>query len=488
MAPRRPGSVPLSLDAPGLPGINKEVVQLLSLAQPGHARTGGAQAAGPSSSNKSRLGGRFWQLWWATAVSSTGDGLVGMVALPLLALTMTKSPLVIAGVTATYRVAAAVASLPAGLLTDRWDRRSLMVACNLMPGVVLAGLVVAMTLGAADLAMVYASAIVISACDVTYTLALQAIFPDLVSSNDQLAVANGRLMAVEGTGEQLVGPAAGGFLFGLARRAPFLADSVSFIACAVFLRSLPSAPSQVHALAGPGPGAATTNGAGPGGGPPALHRKQKPSWWQDLRTGFSMFNAKPPLKVLAAAMSAISFSQSMVLALLVIYCEHSLHLSPTGYGAFLAGASVLGLAGLYFGGAAQARMGAAGMVIAGVLACGLSYLGMSVANLAVLGALAFGLQELGTTIANVGSVTTRQQLIPREMYGRVGAVHRLFVVTSGPFGALAGGLIADAFGVRPAMLVAGAADVAVLVFLAPALRRHLPRRAPRSREPVAQAG
>lgn len=445
-----------------------------------------------TSAKRARLGGRFWRLWWATAMSSTGDGLVGMVALPLLALTMTHDAVLIAGVTAANRASAALAALPAGLLTDRRDRRALMSAAELLPGLVLGGLVAAMSLHAADLAMVYAAAIVVAVCDVTYTLALQAVFPDMVPSRALLAAGNGRLMSADAAGEQVVGPAVGGLLFSAARRLPFLADAVSFLASIFLVRtSVPSETGSASHRAGPpGDGAAAVlGGLGDHGDharepavPPA-HRKAKPTWREDLRTGFRVFNSKMALKLLAGALTAGSFTQSMVLALLVIYGEHVLSLSATGYGAFLAGAAVFGVVGLFFGGAVQQRLGSSGVVIAGSLACGVSFLAMSAADLAWLAAVAFGLQELGTAIVNVGSVTTRQQLIPKELYGRVGSVHRLFVQTAAPAGALVGGLVADAWGVRRAFLVAGIVEVVALAILAPALRRNLPG-APASPPPV----
>ncbi len=443
------------------------------------ASTGRAPAGGRS--KRVRLGERFWRLWWATALSSTGDGLVGMVALPLLALTMTRSAVLIAGVTAANRASAALAALPAGLLTDRRDRRSLMAASELLPGLVLGGLVVAMSLRAADLAMVYVAAVVVAVCEVTYRLALQAVFPDVVASREQLAVGNGRLMSADAAGEQVIGPAVGGFLFSAAQRLPFLADAVSFVASAVLVRtSVPAAPSE----AAPNPSEPVGDAAGPPSvaqpahdgkarPAPSAHRS-KPTWRDDLRTGFRVFNSNLSLKLLAGAVSAGSFNQSMVIALVVIYGRHVLSLSSTGYGAFLAGAAVLGVVGLFFGGAAQRRLGASGVVIAGSLACGLSYLGMSVAGLAWLAALAFGLQELGTAVINVGSVTTRQQIIPKQLFGRVGSVHRLFVQTAAPAGAIVGGIVADAWGVRSAFLVAGALELVLIGLLTPALRRNLP--------------
>jgi MFS family permease len=419
---------------------------------------------------KSGLPARFWQLWSATAISSTGDGLVGMVALPLLALTMTKDPVLISGVWAANRAAAAVFSLPAGVLTDHRDRRAVMVASELVPGVALAGLFAAMTVGAADLAMVYAVAVVISAGEVTYTLAAQAVFPELVPAQSQLSVANGRLMAAEAGGEQFVGPAVGGLLFDGARRLPFGLDAVSFFFSAMLVRVSLSGTNRVQD--------ATKSGSHFRVSARAEATNRGGKLWRELAMGFRTFWSKPALRLLAAAMAGIQFSQNMVFGLLVIYGRHLLGLSSTGYGLFLAGAAVVGVAGLYFGGSVHARLGSSGVVVAGSLACALSFVSMSATRVAVLGALAFGLQEFGTAIANVGSVTTRQQLIPRELFGRVGSVHRLIVVLAGPFGALLGGALAEDVGVQTAFLVAGLLELGIVVVLAPAVLRYLPSRTP----------
>jgi len=187
------------------------------------------------------LGAPFWRLWCATGISGSGDGLV-TVAIPLLTVALTRNPLLIAGATAANRAAAAIAALPAGLIADRVDRRSLMVGCNLVAGAALMTLVAAMTLGSANLVMAYLVAVILAACDVTFTLAMQASVPELTPYPDKLPVANGRLMAVEGAGQQFIGPGSGGYLFALARRLPFFADGISFFISAVLVgSSLPRA-------------------------------------------------------------------------------------------------------------------------------------------------------------------------------------------------------------------------------------------------------
>ncbi len=194
------------------------------------------------------LGAPFWRLWCATGISGSGDGLV-TVAIPLLTVALTRNPLIIAGATAANRAAAAIAALPAGLIADRVDRRRLMVACNLVAGAALMTLVVAMTLGSADLLMAYLVAIILAPCDVTFTLAMQASVPMLTPYPEQLGVANGRLMAVGGAGQLFIGPGSGGYLFALARRLPFFADGISFFISALLVSSsLPRARREgLHA-------------------------------------------------------------------------------------------------------------------------------------------------------------------------------------------------------------------------------------------------
>jgi MFS family permease len=431
-----------------------------------------------------RLGGPFWRLWVATGISASGDGLV-TVAVPLLALTITRNPFLIAGITAINKASAAVAALPGGVVADRWDRRSVMVACNVVAGVTLLALVLAMTIGLAELVMIYVVAAVLAACDVTYTLAVQGSLPDLVAS-DQLALANGRMIAVEGAGEQFVGPACGGVLFALARRLPFFVDGLSFFLSALLVRNnLPRrSPRPRSAAYGNGadpgdPGEGATGDGAAGAVPfdvegrPGPTTSQRCRWGSDLAEGVRVFRKERVLPLLAANMSALAFCQNMIFALLVLYGKGTLHLSATAYGFFVAIASLFGMVGAFFGGSLQRRFGQGPLLIGGTAAAALSYVGLAFTHSTVLAVFVFGLQEIGTVLANVASVTTRQHLIPRQLYGRVGSVHRLGVTVSGAVGALLAGLIASVWSVPVTMLTAGLLLVMMLFLVGPAMLRKL---------------
>ncbi len=72
------------------------------------------------------LGGRYWRLWGASVISNLGDG-VGAIAFPWLASAVTRNPVLIALIAVAQRLPWLVFTLPAGVITDRLDRRRIMV-------------------------------------------------------------------------------------------------------------------------------------------------------------------------------------------------------------------------------------------------------------------------------------------------------------------------------------------------------------------------
>ena len=75
------------------------------------------------------LGADYRKLFAATTISNLGDG-VGVIAYPWLASAITRNPLLIALIAAAQRLPWLVFTLPAGVYTDRHDRRRLMIGAN----------------------------------------------------------------------------------------------------------------------------------------------------------------------------------------------------------------------------------------------------------------------------------------------------------------------------------------------------------------------
>lgn len=403
-----------------------------------------ADCAGSHGAGARRLTAPFWRLWAATGVSSLGDGLV-IVAFPLLALTLTTDPLMIAGVAIAGRLPALLCAVPAGALADRMDRRRLVIAVNAVRTATLAAFAGVVLGGADSLPLLYATIFVLGAAEMAFDAATQACLPAMVARDD-LALANGYLASAEVSGEQFVGPALGGLSYAAAAAVPFAADAASFAASALLLRT---------AL------------------PAGRLRKVHPPLLADMVAGLRWFLSQRLLRLLAVVVASLAFCQAMVLSELVLYGTHHLHLSRVGYGVFFALAASGNVLGAVFAGRVLARLGTARGVVGAAVVSGAAYLILSVTTSVISATAALFLEAVAVAVGNVTTRSLRQRVIPGELLGRVGAAFRMLLYGFIPLGALAGGLVASHADVEDAFAVAGAAQLLVVALVAPALVRRI---------------
>jgi len=88
------------------------------------------------------LGRDYWRLWIAHSTSNLGDG-VSSVAYPWLASAVTRSPLLIATVAVVSRLPWLVFTLPAGVITERFDRKKIIVAMDVSRGILALAVAIA---------------------------------------------------------------------------------------------------------------------------------------------------------------------------------------------------------------------------------------------------------------------------------------------------------------------------------------------------------
>ncbi len=171
----------------------------------------------------------FRLLWIGQVLSDTGTS-AALIAYPLLILALTHSA-ALAGVVGTVRlVVQLVFGLPGGALSDRFDRRLVMITCDTIRAAVLALLVALVLLHVVSWPVVMIVAVVDGAANVMFDPSANAALPAIVDDS-QLEQAWAATEA-RSYGASLVGPALGGFLFGLGNAVPFLADSVSYLVSA----------------------------------------------------------------------------------------------------------------------------------------------------------------------------------------------------------------------------------------------------------------
>jgi MFS family permease len=171
---------------------------------------------------------QFGQLMSAAGSQST------VIAYPLLVLAITGSP-ALAGVVAFAKtLAITVFALPAGLIADRWNRKTVMIAADGLGMLAVGSLAVSIVLHETVFWLIPVVAFVEGATAALFNAALAGALRSVVPGPQlpsAAAVQTGRKAAV-----MLAGPPLGGFLFGLGRVVPFVFDVVSYLASVVSLR------------------------------------------------------------------------------------------------------------------------------------------------------------------------------------------------------------------------------------------------------------
>ena len=362
-------------------------------------------------------------LYWTSATASyLGDG-VRLVAVPLLAATLTARPAGIALVSAAAGVPWLLFGLVAGVAADRLRRDRLMTSLQAVRGCLGLALVVGVAGHHLGIGTLAALLFLLSTCEVFYDVASHAVLPELVPE-DALQRANGRLVTAEVVTFEAAGPAIGGLLFAVAAASPFAVDTVSFFLSAALLLALTrrsSVPVPVRT--------------------PSTLRA-------DLRAGLTWFTRQPLVRSLTALSVAVNLAAGGFYALLVLLARDALDLGSVGYGLLIAASTVgsvaAGLLAERLDGAARRRTAC---LVAPVVALGCLALpaAVPVVVAAVAGMIGFGFT---VTVFNVVAMTLRQIVTPNDMLGRVTAVHRVLCWGALPVGAVLAGIAGDALGVR----------------------------------------
>jgi len=138
-------------------------------------------------------------------------------ALPLLAATLTRDPLLVSLVSFAEWLPWLLFGLLSGALLDRWDRRRVMWVVDAGRFAVVGGLAVAVLFDQASIALLAAVGFLLGSGQTLVDTGAQSILPALVSRDAQrLEWANGRLVGTQVVTQELAGPPVGGFLFSAA--------------------------------------------------------------------------------------------------------------------------------------------------------------------------------------------------------------------------------------------------------------------------------
>jgi MFS family permease len=383
------------------------------------------------------LPANYWRLWGASAASNLADGLF-FIALPLLAVRLTDSPILVAGLTLASRLPWLVFVLVAGALADRLDRRTTMRNVQLFRVAVVAFLMVLAVMGALSLPVLYVAAFVLGMGETLFDTAAQSIMPSVVG-REQLATANGRLYAVELVMNQFVGPPLGGLLIGLSVPLVLASSIVGYLVAAVGLTLLVGSfrPQRT------GPQARLTS---------------------DIAEGLRYLWRNRVLRTLAIMVGVMNLASTASWGVLVLYAVSPgpMRLSEPAFGVLLTMFAVGSLAGSFLAAPLERRFGRVPLLFLSVLIIGVGIAVPAFTTSAVVIGAAFAVSGVFIVVWNVITVSLRQRIVADGLLGRVNAGYRLFAWGTQPIGALLGGVVGQVLSLPAVFLLGGALALTML--------------------------
>ena len=383
------------------------------------------------------LGPDFTRLWAATAASNLSDG-IRQAALPLLVASMTRSPAQVAGVAFAAQAPWLLFGLASGALVDRFERRRIIGMAHLARMTVVALLAIGVGAGMATIPLLYLAAFLLGTAETLFDNATQVIVPELVDES-QLEVANGRQTMALVAGQQLLGPVVGASLFAFTLSAPFVVDGIALLVaalCVLSIRVRPAAP------------------------PPATTSVRT-----DIAEGLRWLWASDSLRMISLAAAVVNVALLAHMAVFVLFSLEILGVGGVGYALILACYAVGGIAGGWVAPRLAGRLSPQLAIVAALVAAAASILVTGLTSSPwVTAAMQVCLAVAGSVWAVV-TCTLRQRLTPAGMLGRITGTHQLLSWGGAALGAVAGGAVASALGLRaPFLIGAGVLLVVAVAF------------------------
>jgi MFS family permease len=392
----------------------------------------------------------FLLLWSGQMVSAIGSQ-VSLLAFPWLILSVTGSP-VQAGIIASVRTLPYILfGLPAGALVDRWDRKRVMILCDVGRVIALGSIPIAFALGFLTALQLYIVSFIEGTLFIFFGLAEAAALPRVVLP-EQLSAATAQnefIYSVSG----LLGPSLSGILYSIGNVVPFLADAMSYV-ISVFSLLFIKTHFQEDRL--------------------AAHRKL----WIEIQEGLNWLWHHKVIRFLAVQVSGLNLcSAGYVLIVLVLAQEQ--HASKLTTGLIFACGGIGSIVGALIVSPLSRRFSVGHLMITASWLWVFTWLPFAFVSsplgLGVAVAAAFIIVPIHASV----QYGYRLASIPDKLQGRVNSVYRVILFGSQSVGLLLTGILLQAIG--PALTVLVLFVPQLILAIATSIFRDL-RHAPRLSE------
>jgi len=392
--------------------------------------------------------GEFLVLWSGQAVSTLGST-VSTLALPLLVLALTSSPAQVGFIAAAQAIPYLLLALPAGALIDHWNRKALMIRCDVARFLALGSVPLAAAVGHVTVAQLYLVALIAGTALVFFNIAQTAALTHVVPVA-QLPRASALDQTVSSTAA-LIGPGLAGAIvaFGSTVAAgaalAFLVDSLSYLASVLSLLFIRIPFQQRH--------------------PATVGHSLR----ADIVEGLRFLWTHRRIRALAlVSIASVLVYGSLVLSLIVL-AQKALHADARLIGPIFSDTQRVPGGGALLGSLLapwiRARV-AVGRILVGVLTImALATALLAVAPSPALAMVGWASIALTGPIYSVTVLSYRLGLVPDALQGRVTSVFRLLNMAGQPLSLAVGGLLLAALGPRPVLwiMVAGGMLTAIVV-------------------------
>ncbi len=381
----------------------------------------------------------FVKLWTSETISVFGSQITN-IALPLTAaLMLHATPFQMGLLEAMATLPFALFSLFAGVYVDRMKRLPIIMSMEILSGVALLLVPIAMWLNMLHMSVLYIAVFLCGFANVVFGVAHQTYVTSLVS-REHLVEANSKL-GMSWSGAEIAGPSVAGMLVH-AIGGPFaiIVDAITFFISALFIRSIHT-PEPVPA---PRPQNATVK--------------------RDIVEGLKLVYHNPVLWSLAVSVALWQILHHSYLALFILFATRELHLDAGTVGFVFSMSGVGFLFGALLVKRASAKYGIGPVVLAGMLLTGIAWCGVALTRgqgiTAAAGlSVAMLLFGLGAGVFTINYISMRQVVTPDHMLGRMTATMRFLTVASVPVGTVLGGLLGELIGLRATLGVVGVCGV-----------------------------
>lgn len=377
-------------------------------------------------------------MWGASLTSNLADGLLS-VAAPLLAIGLTKDPVLISMLSALVMLPWLFFAIPIGAVVDRVDRRYLLAGANATRFVIGGLLTLSISFHIINIYLLFLAVFLIGICEVAADTTSQSLIPQILNKS-QYEKGNSRLQISQTVVQGFVGAPISGFLYSAAIYLPFLANSLGFLVAAVLAGAIPV--KFLQDIRG-------KNGSQTG-----------VNFISEMRFGISyLYNNKGLLRCVVTTAS-MGLCYSMATSTIVLFIIKEMQVRPSLFGVVF----VIPATGAIFGGLLAPKLstkfGRSKVMATSIFLSSLILLleGFS-PNIYIFIALA----TIGSfTIANwnILLMSTYQSVIPTHLFGRIHGTRRTLVWGLMPIGSVLGGFIAQG-GLRVPLLVGGTIATAI---------------------------